>query len=287
MSKRSGSTYTSASWLAAAVLHMTKVPAGITTPCELDVLRRHPHRTENHRAEAHYLFDRLHRQLRALARAVPTVRDSRRTRPPRRPPGCGWCPCPPSGCPPRASAARSIDNRSPSSSARISLRNQVVGERFAPAGDHVVDVVVEFPPRREDVGLVFGDVPAEQLEEVVGPVGEQSPVLTRGTEQRGDDRHRVGPGDVGDHLAASLRRRADRSAPLITSTMMSSSRVTDRGVNAFDTSRRSRVWSSPFMASREVLARCHSGPEVMPCVSRPSPAAPWNRGSRSVARTNS
>ena len=39
-------------------------------------------------------------------------------------------------------------------------------------------------------------------------------------------------------------------SPLMTSTMMSSSRVTDRGVNAFDTSRRSRVWSSPFIASR-------------------------------------
>ena len=49
-------------------------------------------------------------------------------------------------------------------------------------------------------------------------------------------------------------------SPLITSTMMSSSRVTDRGVNAFDTSRRSRAWSSPLMASRVVLARCHSGP---------------------------
>ena len=61
------------------------------------------------------------------------------------------------------------------------------------------------PPRREDVGLVFGDVPAEQLEEVVGPVGEQAPVLTGRTQKRRDDRHGVGPGDVGDHLAASLR----------------------------------------------------------------------------------
>ena len=41
------------------------------------------------------------------------------------------------------------------------------------------------------------------------------------------------------------------------------------------------------LASSVVLARCHSGPEVMPCVSSPSPGGTMNRASRSVARTNS
>ena len=53
--------------------------------------------------------------------------------------------------------------------------------------------------------LVLGDVPGEQLHEVVCPVGEQPPVLARCTKQRGDDRHRVGPRDVGDHLTAPDR----------------------------------------------------------------------------------
>ena len=71
------------------------------------------------------------------------------------------------------------------------------------------------------------------------------------------------------------------------SVMVVSRRPTERGVNAFDTSRRSRVWSSPLMLSRVVLARCHSGPDVMPCASSPSPSGTHIRGSRSALRTSS
>jgi hypothetical protein len=79
---------------------------------------------------------------------------------------------------------------------------------------------------------------------------------------------------------------SESTSSVMTSTMMPSSRVTERGVNALDTSLRNRVWSSPFIASSDVLARSHSGPEVMPWVSRPSPRGTWNRGSRSVWRTD-
>ena len=37
----------------------------------------------------------------------------------------------------------------------------------------------------------------------------------------------------------------------------------------------------------EVLARCHRGPDVIPCVSRPRPGGTWNRASRRVPRTSS
>lgn len=43
----------------------------------------------------------------------------------------------------------------------------------------------------------------EDLEDIVGPVGEQLPILRRGAEQRADDRDRVLAGDLGDDLAAS------------------------------------------------------------------------------------
>ena len=83
------------------------------------------------------------------------------------------------------------------------LGDQVVGEVVAPVGDHVVEVGVERLPGPQDVGRVVGDVPVEGLEDVVGPVREQLPVLAGGAEQRADDRDRVLAGDVGDHVAAA------------------------------------------------------------------------------------
>ena len=51
------------------------------------------------------------------------------------------------------------------------------------------------------------------LIDVIGPVGEQLPVLGGGAEQRADDRHRVLPGDVGDHVAvARAGQRIDEFA---------------------------------------------------------------------------
>ena len=58
------------------------------------------------------------------------------------------------------------------------LGDQVVGQRVTASGDHVVDVGVQSRPRRARMaGIVVGDIPAEGLEDVVGPVGEQLPVL--------------------------------------------------------------------------------------------------------------
>ena len=81
------------------------------------------------------------------------------------------------------------------------VREQIVGEVLAPTGNHVVDVVLELQPGRHDGGLVVGNVPVEHLEDVVGPPGEQLPVLTGSAEQRADDRNRILPGDVCDHVA--------------------------------------------------------------------------------------
>jgi hypothetical protein len=57
------------------------------------------------------------------------------------------------------------------------LGDQVVGEGVAPVSDHVVEVGVERLPGGQDDGRVVGDVPAEELEDVVGLVREQLPVF--------------------------------------------------------------------------------------------------------------
>ena len=69
--------------------------------------------------------------------------------------------------------------------------------------DHVVEVGVERLPGGQDDGRIVDDVPAEELEDVVGPVREQLPVFAGCAEQRADDRNRVLPGNVGDHVAAA------------------------------------------------------------------------------------
>ena len=57
------------------------------------------------------------------------------------------------------------------------IGEQVLGGRLAAVGDHGVDIVVEFTPGRQDFWLVFGRVPGERLEELVGPGREQVAVL--------------------------------------------------------------------------------------------------------------
>ncbi len=82
---------------------------------------------------------------------------------------------------------------------------QIVGQAVTPGRDHVVDVVVELVPRLEHDGLLLGEVEveADDLEDVLGPAGELSPVLAWRAEQRTDDRDRVGTRDVGDEFAAA------------------------------------------------------------------------------------
>ena len=51
-------------------------------------------------------------------------------------------------------------------------------------------------------GASLATFQVEDLEDVIGPVGEQLPVLAGGAQQPADDRNRVPAGDVGDHVAA-------------------------------------------------------------------------------------
>ena len=86
------------------------------------------------------------------------------------------------------------------------LGDQIVGQCVASMSDHVVDVGVERIPGAQHDGRVVGGVPEEDLDDVVGPLGEQLPVLAGCTEQRADDRDRVLRRDVGDDVAGAGRR---------------------------------------------------------------------------------
>ena len=59
------------------------------------------------------------------------------------------------------------------------LGDQVVGQRVTAVSDHIVDVVVDGLPCRQNGVRLIGDVPAEGLEDVVGPFREQLPVRGR------------------------------------------------------------------------------------------------------------
>ena len=84
------------------------------------------------------------------------------------------------------------------------LGDQIVGQRVPTSGDHVVDVGVHRVPGGEDGGYFRRGIPTEGLEELVGPVGEQLPVLGRSSEKRADDGDRILAGDVIDHVAVPL-----------------------------------------------------------------------------------
>ena len=182
------------------MLTITIVPAGIGDAAEFDILDSVAHGGEDDRAVAHELLDCLGASSGCWASRAHWS---------------GWSH---STCTAAASWLRVVSvpaisrvaasmvsssavSRSPSSSARISSRDQVVGEVVAPLGDHVVDVGVELVAGRHDDRLVVGDVPVEDLEDVLGPVGEQLPVFAGSAEQRADDRNRVPACDVGDHVA--------------------------------------------------------------------------------------
>jgi hypothetical protein len=83
------------------------------------------------------------------------------------------------------------------------VRDQVVGEVFPALRKHFFEIGVEFGPGRLDGGPVAGDVPVEYFLDLIGPCGEQLPVLTRCAEQRADDRGGVPARDIGDHVAVS------------------------------------------------------------------------------------
>ncbi len=95
----------------------------------------------------------------------------------------------------RSSAASS---RSPPSSIRIRSDNRSSVRCLAPAGDHVIDVVVELAPRLQYDRLLLGEVAveADDFEDVLGPAGELLPVLARRAEKGADDRNWIRPRDV-------------------------------------------------------------------------------------------
>src|ERR1700738_3664059 len=114
----------------------------------------------------------------------------------------------------------------------------------------IVSSVVELPPRAHDLRFI-GDIEseAEGFEDVVRPQGKLLPVLAWRTEQRADDRDRVGPCDIGNV--------------------------------------RSLWCSAPSRHSRLLTTLSHSGPELMPWTARLIPGGIWNRVSRRTARTSS
>ena len=83
------------------------------------------------------------------------------------------------------------------------IGDQVAGQNVAPAREHLVDVAVQRLPSGQDPRRLVGRVPAEGLQNNVGPVGELFPVLGWCAEQCADDRDRVLAGYVGDHIAAA------------------------------------------------------------------------------------
>lgn len=92
------------------------------------------------------------------------------------------------------------------------LRDQVVGQRRTALGDQLLEVGIELIPCGQDHRTVFGDVPIEDLLDVIGPVAEQVLILRRCAQQRADDRRGVAASDVDDDVAASrLGERADQA----------------------------------------------------------------------------
>ena len=79
----------------------------------------------------------------------------------------------------------------------------------------------------------------------------------------------------GRAMSATTSQRPSAISGSVNCVMMSvivvSRRATALGVNAFDSSRRSRAWSSPLTLSSDAVTRSHKGPDVMPCASRPRP----------------
>ncbi len=170
---------------------------------ELDVLPCDAHRGEDDGRVAHCLLDRLRGELGMLLRS-----------------SAHWSGWSQKTCTAAASwlrvvsvpainrVAASMSSSSWAKSVAVDLRThhvgqQVVGQRAAPVVDHVVEIVLECTPGAQDVRFVVDDVPVEDLEDVVGPVGEQMPVVRWGAKHRADDRDGVLPSDVSDHIAAT------------------------------------------------------------------------------------
>jgi hypothetical protein len=77
------------------------------------------------------------------------------------------------------------------------------------------------------------------------------------------------------------------TSSVMTSMIVLCSRAVDRGVNAWETSRRNRWCSVPSRHSRPVVALSHSGPYVMPCAASTRPLGMQNRASRNTVRASS
>ena len=72
---------------------------------------------------------------------------------------------------------------------------------------------------------------------------------------------------------------------VMTAAIVVCNRAVEQGVNALDTSRRSRWCSAPSRLSRPFVTLSHSRPEVMPWASSASPFGTINRLSRNTLRT--
>jgi hypothetical protein len=182
------------------VLTITSVPAG-PHAAEFDILDGLAHGAENDWAVAHELFDCLRCELGMLCQQGPLLGVIAQIAH-----GGGQLiaggvgSCHQQG---RREHGELVGGESvPVVFGADQFRDQVVGEVVAPLGDHVVEVGVELVSGRHDDRLVVDDVPVEDLEDVIGPVGEQLPVAARSAEQLADDRNWIPACDVGDDVAA-------------------------------------------------------------------------------------
>ena len=130
-------------------------------PGEFDIIEGSAERCRKRRAMTHGLLDGIARQLGMLGQQCPLVgviaqylhRGGQLI---------AVVSVPAISRPATSMRNSSALRRSPSSSARISSGDEIVGQRVAPMRDHVVDVGVEFVPRGQDRRLVCRDIPAEE-----------------------------------------------------------------------------------------------------------------------------
>ena len=96
---------------------------------------------------------------------------------------------------------------------------------------------------------LVGGVQLVHAADVGRPGAQQRPVGLGDAEHLGDHGHRQRLGDLGDQVAAAVARPARATRPSASSRTRARSPSAMRGVNALDTSRRSRVWSGGSTSS--------------------------------------
>jgi hypothetical protein len=161
ISNRSGSLNAAGSRLAAAVLANTIVPAGMQTPRQLEVFGGDARQGEADRSVAHGFPHRVRNEFELIEQRPLVGIIAEKVHAAGR-----WWPVVSVPVPSRATASdssSSCSSFSPVVFAADQLGDQVVGQRAAPASDHVLEVVAEGLKGVEDAGLVGGEIPVKAL----------------------------------------------------------------------------------------------------------------------------